>query len=214
MNESTEYTNRRLEHLTVKSIERHKDGGATVTSSAGWTCGASPEVAKHLHVGKPYGLETRNFSHIVGWHIDGEWIERKSDADLDREHAEMVARFDRERRERLAANREDWQRRQDALPEWVRSRIEHFHATGGENFAVDGWGYELVVAEIAALYDASGGEDDEAVNDYAERAGTSGNQHDMAKALARAHREEPARAMAGTVSALSPITGDAFYTGN
>lgn len=212
MTEGT-YSKRHAEELTVKSIERYKNGGAAITADNGWTAGAPAEVARLLDVGKRYVLETVQFSRITGWMVDGEWIVRKTDEDLERERQEMIARHDAERRERLAANRAEWQKRQDALPEWVRSRIEHFHAAGGENFEVDGWGYELVVAELAALYGASGGEDNAEVNAYAEREGTSGNQHDMAKALARAHREEPAREMAGTVSALSPITGDAFYEG-
>ena len=35
----------------------------------------------------------------------------------------------------------------------------------------------------------------------------------MALALAKAHLQEPERSMSGTVSALSPLTGDAFYEG-
>jgi len=204
------YTNRNLETTTVRKIQRYEDGTAAITAETGWTAIAPPEVVALLSVGKEYGLETINFSLVTGWLVNGKWVDRKTDADLERERQEFVEHMNRERRAQLDANRAVWQAREAALPEWVRSRLEYFRAKGGERFETDGWGYELIVAELTVLYDASGGVDDEAVDALAREEGTSGNQHDVAKALARMHAQ--GQPLVGTVSALSPITGDLFYT--
>lgn len=223
--EIPEYSNRRLQPQTVKSRE-HTEGSEyyAITGSSGWTAGCSPEVYDLLPEGKPYILETQNLSYITGWIIDGKWYDRKSDQDLAREHQAFRDNVARERRESLEKNRASWQERQDALPEWIRARLEGFHRTGGEDFALDGWGYELCVAELAVLYadmdptlledkDSLHVEDSEAIRQYARDHGTSGNQHGMALALAKAHQESPDRTMVGTVSALSPLTGDPDYSG-
>jgi hypothetical protein len=200
------YTKRSFETVTVESIE---DG--VIRVDAGWSMCPPPAVLDRLHVGATVGVETRNLSHVVGWLIDGAWVERKSDEDLEAEHQEWLARWAQEKRDRLEANRKEWARREAALPDWVRQRLESFRAseeTPG-SFDLEGWGYELVIAELAAMYAESAGEDTDGVWAYAREHGTSGNQHDMAKALARAHLE--GMALAGTVSALSPITGKAGY---
>lgn len=208
--EQSEYTNRREEIVTIERKEPDEDGGATLHFTNGWACYAPPEVAERVRAGSDIVQETRGFSQITGWRDGPDWIIHKSDADLAREHAEMVAGFDRRRREELAKHRDEWQARTDALPEWLRERIATFQERGGEEFAKDGWGYELVVAELAALYTPSDDyADNDAVMAVAREMGTSGNQHDMAKALARRHHE--GMTLAGTVSALSPLTGSAFY---
>jgi len=89
---------------------------------------------------------------------------------------------------------------------------EHLHSTYHETFELEGWGYELVVCELAALYAKSNCADDETIDSYAREQGTSGNQHGIAKSLARAHLA--GASLAGTVSALSPLTGDPFYAGS
>ena len=81
----------------------------------------------------------------------------------------------------------------------------------------------MVVAELAVEYARMGEdildkdtfsiEDSEAIKRISHEQGTSGNQHSMALALAKAHLMEPGRMMSNTVSALSPITGDPFYEG-
>jgi len=220
------YSDRRLQAQWVKERE-HREGSDwyAITGTSGWTAGCSKEVYDLLPEGKAFILETRGFSHITGWIIDGRWYDRKSDQDLQREHEAFVASFERQNRERLEENRADWQRRQDALPDWIRQRIEGFHATGGEKFQTDGWGYELIIAELAVEYAALGEvildkdvfeineHESEAIKKISREEGTSGNQHSMALALAKAHLEDPARSMVGTVSALSPLTGDPTYSG-
>jgi len=218
------YEGRRLQAQWVKRRE-HDEGSDhyAITGTAGWTAGCPEEVYDLLPVGKAFILETINGSLIMGWLIDGKWYDRRSDQDRERDHEAMRANVDRRHQEMLDANREDWQRRQDALPDWIRRRLETFHSRGREKFARDGWGYELVIAELAVEYAAMGDaivgkdqftvEDSEAIKTISREEGTSGNQHDVALALAKAHLEDPDRSMVGTVSALSPITGDAFYEG-
>ena|SRR6266702_5905600 len=207
------FTDRYLETQTVTAIELGEDGSAAVTGSNGWTAGAPAVVAARLSKGSEYDLETRGgpFGRICGWRVAGVWLDRKSDQRMDAEHAEMVAGFDRRRREELAEHRSEWIGREENLPGWLKERIHVFHERGGEQFELDGWGYELVVCELAALYADSGGQDSAAVMAFAEEQGTSGNQHDCAKALARRHGSGDS--LAGTVAALSPLTGRAFYEG-
>lgn len=211
MREQETFTDRYLDTRTVAKIEYSADGSASITGSGGWTAGASAEVASRLTKGSEYGLETRGgpFGWICGWRINGEWVARKSDQQMDAEHAEMVAGFERDRREQLAQHRAEWIGREENLPGWLKERIHVFHERGGEQFELDGWGYELVVCELAALYADSGGQDSAAVLAFAEQHGTSGNQHDCAKALARRHGSGDS--LAGTGAALSPLTGSAFY---
>lgn len=203
------YTNRHIEYQTVTRMD-----GEAITGSSGWTAWAPDEVVALLHVGAEYGVETKGgpFGTICGWRIGDRWVARKSDEDLERERQEWLDENARRKREQLAAHRSEWIGREENLPAWLQARLRTFHERGGEEFELDGWGYELAICELAALYLASGGEDDAAINAFAREQGTSGNQHGMAKALAAEHMA--GRSLAGTVSALSPISGDAFYEGH
>lgn len=220
------YTDRTLRHGVVEKREQSEwaDGLLTWTISSEFgTVGVTEQVYDLLPEGKGFIMETRGISLVTGWVIDGRWYDRKTDEDLAARHEAMVAEFEQRKRDRLDAHRAEWQQIQDALPDWIRVRLEHFHEHGGEHFALDGWGYELTVAELAVAYAAMGDsiigetvytvQDSDEVRRIAEEQGTSGNQHDIAFALAKAHLLDPAVSLAGTVSALSPITGDAFYTG-
>jgi hypothetical protein len=214
----------RIDRVTKREQWEGKDGpGCSITGEA-WTAICSQEIYDLLPEGKEFIQETRNFNWITGWVIDGKWYERKTDEELEAERAAQRFEWEERKRRQLEANREEWQRRQDALPEWVRSRLENFHERSGGKFAADGWGYELVVAELAVEYAKMGAgildkdvfsvEDTVEIKRISHEQGTSGNQHSMALALAKAHLSEPERLMNDTVSALSPITGDAFYEGD
>lgn len=201
---------RREQEYTVSKV-----GEGSVEYEGGTGHGMFDALRGRIKPGDRVVMETVNFSMITGVRPadSDQWFFRKTDDDLDREHREMMERFERERQERLAANRDEWQRRTDALPDWVRERIVSFQRSGGEKFEADGWGYELVIAELATLYTPDDGfADNDAVMDVARREGTSGNQHEFAKALAKAHHA--GQGLGGTVSALSPITGDADYSGD
>lgn len=207
------FTDRTLKLLTVKSIHRYEGGRASIQGSDGWSALAPAEVAALLDVGDEYELEVQGFNAISGWKVGGKWIARKSDETFEAERTEWLAKYERDKRDRLDSNRADWTARESYLPDWLRDRITTFHEKGGEQFELEGWGYELIVCELAALYVASNLTDDDTINEFANVHGTSGNQHDVAKALARHHIANPDTSIAGTVSALSPLTGDAFYEG-
>lgn len=208
---SIDESKRHTETFTVQELTEQPNGWAQVltTNSTGFITAA--ENAAALPAGAVFELETVNYSTITGIRVAGAWLYRKTDEDLAEEHRLMLLGFARERRSSLEKNRTAWQTRQDALPEWIRTRIEGFHASGGESFALEGWGYELVCAELAVAYLASGGEDDAAVMEISRREGTSGNQHDVAKFMARVQREKP-EVLEQVPSALTPLTGDPDYS--
>ena len=167
------YSDRTLAHVEITGID-------PIRHTAWFDNTPPPELAAILSVGDELDIESKG-TRIVGWRFQGTWWDRKSDQDLEREHAEHRDAVERESAERLEANRDDWERRTAALPDWIQPRIRHFM--------------------------------DPAVSDYCRDGGITGNQHGMARALARAHHEDPERSLAGTVSALAPITGDQDYSG-
>lgn len=210
MNEATareKYSNRHEEVVTVTRND------ATGFHTKHWSWGGHKALTG-IRPGQQLVIETVLGSRVVGARLPGAdtWLFRKTTDELVREHEEMLEGFRRREREQLDANRNEWQRREDALPAWLRDRLKGFHQSGGENFELQGWGYELTICEIAILLLENDLDDDApAVMAYASEHGTTGNQHGMAMALARAHRQQPAASMSGTVSALSPLTGNADY---
>ncbi len=197
-----------------------KVGENSITYNSGRSFNPPTEHFHRFHVGLRVMVETVNFSMVTGMALvdandqPAEWLWLKTSEELDREHEEMVAGFKRDRLARLEANREAWARREAALPHPLRRRLERFRQNGGDDFDSEGWGYELVVCELAVLYHETGGEDSERVMAFARAQGTSGNQHDYAKALAPLLADEDrADDIANSVSALAPLTGDADYSG-
>lgn len=157
--------------------------------------------------GDVYSLETIG-SFIVGVLHEGVWYDRLSDDEYyDRREAEAEA-FAQQRRNWLEENQDRLLDEESALPDWIRERIEYFHEHG-ENFEEDGWGYEMCIANLAVMYYHSNNEETDEIMEYANREGTSGNQHEVAKALARGYRE--GMSLAGTVGGMSMLTGKAYY---
>lgn len=206
----SKYTNRSTAEYEVKEVTPK----GSILTREGTGFGVAPEYAKRLPVGTKFELETRSFSLITGIVLDGEWLFRKSDEDLEADHKKFVADLKAERKAKLDEHRADWQAREDALPEWIRARLINFHKTGGEKFETDGWFYELGVAELADLINDTmpnlGEADSKQVSKYCREQGVSGNQYGIAKLLVRVHREAPADIIT-VPSALTPITGDPFY---
>lgn len=203
------YDHRSEETVTIKSVEPN---GTVHTDS--WSWGGHPSLMS-LQAGDQVVFETVLASQVVGARRPGSatWFFRKTTDELIAEHNAFLEGMRRREVEALEKNREDWARREAKLPEWLRDRLRTFHQRGGEKFDREGWGYELTICEIAVLLLGWGMDDDApAVMEYARKYGTSGNQHSMAMALARAHREAPDFTAAGTVSALSPLTGSADYS--
>jgi hypothetical protein len=217
------YTGRGIEAVEIRTVH---DDGQTVTWTNGWSFGGIPPEHHHLlTVGAEFLLETQGFSTITGMAtmfrtragepVVDQWLWHKTDADLDREHAEMVAGFRRKRETQWATHQDAWRRREEALPSPLRRRLDRFRSNGGHDFEIEGWGYELIVCELAVLYAKSDQADSDEVMAYSSNEGTSGNQHDMAKALSRLLTDdvENQDAIANAPSALAPLTGDLDYSG-
>lgn len=186
----------------------------------GWTFIPPAEHMPRFHEGQRIMVETVHATQVTGTALvdaddqPTEWLWLKTSKQLDRERDEYLIAVDAKRRERLEANRAGWRAREAALPSPLRRRLERFRANGGDDFDASGWGYELIVCELAILYAASDGEDSPEIEAFASKHGTSGNQHDCAKALSRLLGDDDrADDVANSISALAPITGDSDYSG-
>ncbi len=122
--------------------------------SDGWTM-SSPVDSEHFVEGQPVVREMFGFDWVGGLRLpDSEsWIFHRSDEHFAAADEDRKTKWDQEKRERLKTSREDWKQREAALPEWLRARLQRFHEAGGETFALDGWGYELVICELAEALD-------------------------------------------------------------
>lgn len=184
------YNNRHIQKFIVKNVTIHEDGKhMTLVSEDGWGYGGCPvnELTKLIRVGDELYRETVKFSTVTGlFHpIFNRWMYRKSDQDLEREHQEWRDKWEQEKIDTLEKNRDDWARREATLPAKYRKRLEHFRNVG-KDFDKEGWGYELIICELAFVYETNEGVDDELIKKLSREYGTSGNQHDCAKALAKA----------------------------
>lgn len=196
---------RRLEAVTVKRLSENDTHLFVDADGSGFGCPLD-RLTRRPEVGNTYEVETVNWSLVTGLRDTYGWLFRKSDQDLAEDHRKMMEEFDRKDRERLAEQRADWTAREKALPHVWQQRIQRFREAGGESFELRGWGYELVVCELAVLYAAG---DEAGVGALADREGTSGNQHDCAQALVKWQRAGQADQFP---AALSPLTGSADYS--
>ena len=225
------YTDRHQEEWTVTQVD--EDG----TLHAGSLAWGGHQSLRHVTQGTVMLVETTRGSTVCGVATEPDpepgsgvgWQFRKSDQTLRAEWGELRNDIHVRRVRELRKHRSEWQAREDALPKWLQERLQWFHLRGGRDFQEDGWPYELVICELAALYAAdedwvgvasttprgilglTEAEDPEAVSTFCREEGVSGNQVGMAQQLVLAHHAHPDRSMAGTVSALSPITGDPDY---
>ena len=204
------YSNRYVGLYTVAQIN-----GTAVTSEDGWTAGAPLELAEMLSVGDHYILETLGgpFGQICGWQFNGVWYGRRSDEQIEEDLLKLKTEVIKRHEQVLADNHEDYERREALLPEWVAVRMRSFHERGGKIFEFQGWGYELMICELAVLYDKQEklNRDSEEISAYSNKHGTSGNQHEFAKSLVARHRN--GQSLADTIAGLAPLTGDPFYAG-
>jgi hypothetical protein len=191
------YSNRREEEIVVKTARSYTiDGEAmmeiTTTKGSGFAYLVQGGMESIVD-GETLILETRGASAITGLRYPGEdWFFHRSDEELETAYREMAASFRRRNEELLKESREDWAAREAALPDDLRARLEFFRERGGYEFEVEGWGYELTVCELAALYRQAGVDDEGAiiesleVDAYAGLHGTTGNQHAVAKLIVEA----------------------------
>ena len=177
------YEGRYTQPVVVKSINgrfiEYEGGGFPVPE----------EYVSKISIGGMYVLELHRGSTVAGvGYYEGEtdhinWIFRHDDWTLwskwKTEVEENKARFIKV----VDENKDDWFKRAEQLPENLKR-----HLDPETLYEYMGYGYVLVILELAVMYRASGGEDTDEIMAYADREGTSGNQHAMAQAVAK-HEE-------------------------
>ena len=213
MSETT-YEDRHIELCEIKSID--DEFGCSITMTSGWSMGFDKEQRDKIEVGDHFILEKKGFNRIAGFMLlsldGGEWLWHHSDQDIEAMEAEWKAK-DRERRQKFVdENRDDMLEREAKLPKVLQERLQNFRDHGGHEFELSGWGYELVVCELMVAYHESDGEESDTIKAMAELYGTSGNQHDYAMAFAKLMGTEREQELAGSPSALTPLTGDPDYS--
>lgn len=214
---------RRHENVIIEEIE---DGAIKVKCEddlGGWNYNPAPEVLEKLAVGDLLDVQTIQGSRVVGIaklvDQDGQQVRQplfwQSDDDIAADFERMRAEIDERQRRNLDAHLDTWVAQEKALPQWLRGRIQTFHDRGQGLFELEGWGYELQVAQIAEALDALAElpEDSFSLPESFDAQpcmnGATGNQVSFALMLARAHRA--GEDLTGTPSALAPITGNPFY---
>lgn len=210
------YEDRHISLEKISKIHGEEDTfGSSLTMESGWSMGFPADQAHKIEVGDHFILEKKGFNRISGFMLlslmGGEWIWHHSDQDIKAQEDEWAAKDRKRREEFLAENRENMVDRQLMLPQVLQNRLQNFHDNGGIEFELKGWGYELIVCELIVLYAASGGEESDEITAFATEHGTSGNQHDYAKSAAKLMGTDREGELAGSVSALTPITGDPYF---
>lgn len=200
---------RRLEPFIVESVKDHGDG-LEIHKSDGWTFYRSKtDLGREIHVGEELEMETIQLTRITGLRDKNGWLFRVTNQDLADEAREFTEKMHRDQVEDLERNRKLYAAHEEALPEWLKSRIRRFREAAGEKFLLEGWGYELMICRLADLMDR--GLRVEA-DKLADDEGASGNQWDCAKALAAGRIEHGDEYATLVPAGLSPITGSADYS--
>jgi len=206
------YTERKTELITIKAVTRWADQHniVEVHSDQGKTYMLPLSYYERIEQGGVVLVETRN-GLVSGWRVDGEWIKRYTDQELDDQIQVRIREAREAAYKHLEENKANWRSREAALPQFMRERIEFFREVAGHNFELTGWEYELVVAELCLLYMRSKGEDTPAVDKYCEKHDVDDNQRHIAQLLYAMAKEAPGRSMTQTPSALYYTTGHPFY---
>lgn len=179
------FTKRKLEKVVLKSID------GQCVQWAGSTGHSVPlHVIPALVVGATYYLETYKFNDVGGiMQEDGLYLFHRTDEYFADRLAEYIAENKRKNLEWYEENKEDLVRRTNALSERYKARLMRFLSDPekGEEFRKEGmgWGYELIICELAQLYERSGGAESDEIGAFAHDQGTSGNQHEVAKIWAK-----------------------------
>lgn len=208
------YEDRNIELCKIKSID--DEFGCSITMTNGWSMVFDKELRDKIEVGDHFILEKKGFNRITGFMLlsldGGEWLWHHSDQDIEALEAEWKAK-DRERRQKfIDENRDDMLAREAKLPKVLQERLQNFREHGGHEFELGGWAYELIVCELMFAYHESDGEESDTIKGMAQLYGTSGNQHDYAQTFAKLMGTEREHELAGSPSALTPITGDPDYS--
>lgn len=206
------YTERWIELITIKAVTRWADEHniVEVHSDQGKTFMLPLAYYERIEQGGVVLVETRH-GYVSGWRVDGEWIKRYTDQELDDQIQTRINEARETAEKHYEENRADWRSREAQLPTFIRERIEFFREVAGHNFELVGLEYELVVAELCLLYMRSGGDDTPAVDKYCAKHDVDDNQRQVAKMLALMAKQAPGRSMTQTPSALYFTTGHPFY---
>ncbi|OCH80976.1 hypothetical protein [Gordonia sp. UCD-TK1] len=169
------------------------------------------DIGEPFAPGDVFELETVNFSLITGLRdASGRWRFRMTNEQLAEQSRQQSQDFHNRKVVELEKHKAEWWAIEEALPDWLRARINRFRDAAGEQFLLDGWGYELAICQLAEAY-ASG--DQARVDVLDEQLGASGNQHDCARLLAELHRRgHSPQEIAQVPAGLAPITGSADYS--
>lgn len=200
---------RDLEEHVVRAVTDRGDSWEFSTESSLGFIRSKNDVPREFKPGDTFELETVNLSQITGMRADGEWIFRMTDEDLAAQARKWSEDYERRLSEELDANHRKYSRWESDLPPWLQARVQRFHKAGGVDFKREGWGYELVICQLADLLDQ--GRDDDA-DKLADERGASGNQYGCAKALAALRKTEGDEVGVLLPAGLSPITGSVDYS--
>lgn len=204
------YTNRKTVNVTITDVD-------PVKHDAWFSNTPPPQLAAVVQVGDTVAIESTPNGRISGWLHNNVWYNRLSDQQIEAEQQQFYNNFAAQQQTDLDANREDWQERTNALPEWVKCRLDFFEETAGEKYRLEGWGYELLIAELAVLLKQTAEapnffvKTSEQATQFCFNKQMSDNQVKVAEALARHHHSKPDDSLAGTVSAFTPLTGEPYY---
>lgn len=193
-------------------VTRIKDSGQslTITGDHGWTFNRLKiDLSRDIKVGDDLWIETVKLTQITGLQDADGWLFHLTNQDLADQAREFSERMQREDVIRLEKNRKVYAAHEDALPAWLKARIQRFRDAAGEKFLLEGWGYELMICRLADLMDR-GLED--GADRLASDEGASGNQWDCAKALAAGRAKHGDEFGAALPAGISPITGSADYS--
>lgn len=200
---------RDLDTYTVSECRDTGDAYEILTTDSTGFVRSKTDFGPALEPGERFELETIGFSTITGLRVDGRWRFRLTDDQLAADARKLTESIHRSNVEILERNRKKWWAIEQDLPDWIRTRITHFRDAAGEKFLVEGWGYELCIAQLAVAYAEGTYEDGDRL---AGELGATGNQVGMAKGLAEAHKAGRDDLIAGSPAAMAPITGSRDYT--
>jgi hypothetical protein len=163
-----------------------------------------------LEVGDEFDLETIQLSFITGLRdAAGRWRFRLTNQRLADDANAASADWERKKTIELERNMRRYNEIEEALPAWLRARIQRFRDAAGEQFLRDGWGYELVICRLA---DAMAAGDEDRVSAIDEEEGASGNQHGCARLLAQLHADGHDGDVVALPAGLAPLTGSVDYS--
>lgn len=125
------------------SVGEIRDGGFSVTVDSGWSFWMDAQYAGKVKEGDWVYLFGKGIGfQIQGVAVNGTTLWYKTNEQMEAEHKAWCDNHDREKRERLEANRNKWLADIAALPDPLRLRMERFMSEK-EDFLKDSGEYEL-----------------------------------------------------------------------